>query len=164
MTRRASSSWVPEPFGMCALRTGVARYVPDVARSRSDWRFSSRCFACPVQVCPSAPGAPSTRRDPNSRFETVTRCLVRLPGCCLSFHLCQPAATRIPFHVPNMVYKSSRPVNSYDFLMASPALPLLRRWVAYTPANAFTSCSIASRRSAWAVLIPARSRLASAGS
>ena len=52
---------VPVPFGICTLRTGGARYVPDLARSSSDWRFSSRFSAYSAQVCPSTPTAPSLR-------------------------------------------------------------------------------------------------------
>ena len=53
---------VVEPaLGMCTRRTGGARYVPDFARSRSDWRLASRFFAYSAQVCPSTPGAPSLR-------------------------------------------------------------------------------------------------------
>jgi hypothetical protein len=32
----------PVPLGMCIRRTGGARYVPDLARSRSDSRLSRR--------------------------------------------------------------------------------------------------------------------------
>ena len=46
---------------MYTRRTGGARYVPDFARSKSDWRFASRFFAYSAQVCPSTPGAPSLR-------------------------------------------------------------------------------------------------------
>ena len=46
---------------MWTRRTGGAWYVPDLKRSSSDWRFSSRFAAYSVAVWPSTPGAPSLR-------------------------------------------------------------------------------------------------------
>lgn len=43
-TANNSAQTMPVPFGMCTRRTGAARYVPDFARSNSDWRLASRFF------------------------------------------------------------------------------------------------------------------------
>ncbi len=51
----------PSPFGMRTRRTGGALYRPDLKRSSSDRRFSSRLAAYSCAVCPSMPAAPSLR-------------------------------------------------------------------------------------------------------
>src|SRR5579883_1991780 len=63
----------PLPFGMCTRRTGGARYVPDLARSSSDRRFSSNRSSYCLAVCPSTPLAPSLRVRLNaSRNQSIS--------------------------------------------------------------------------------------------
>jgi hypothetical protein len=52
---------LPSPLGMCTRRTGGATYVPDFARSISDWRLDSKFAAYSAAVTPSTPTAPSLR-------------------------------------------------------------------------------------------------------
>src|SRR6266498_6065759 len=81
--------FVPSPFGMCTRRTGGAQYVPDLNRSRSDARFSSRFFAYSSAVTSSTPVAPSFRvlRYASSRncksmwWDSVVSAA---PGICLA--------------------------------------------------------------------------------
>jgi hypothetical protein len=52
---------LPSPFGICTRRTGGAKYVPDLKRSRRDLRFESRSSAYSAAATSSAPAAPSLR-------------------------------------------------------------------------------------------------------
>src|SRR5712664_2030118 len=79
----------PSPFGIWTRRTGGARYVPDFARSRSDWRFSSRFAAYSFAVCPSTPTAPSLRVRRYASFsQSMSMCWASvvnaIPGACLA--------------------------------------------------------------------------------
>src|SRR5882724_8147046 len=79
----------PSPFGMWTRRTGGARYVPDLARSSSDWRFSSRFAAYSFAVCPSTPTAPSLRVRRYASFsQSMSMCWASvvnaISGACLA--------------------------------------------------------------------------------